>query len=1164
MSLLRGRVRVGALVALCALAAGLLVAAGTGASAGSWTWGTDVPGEPSAVAGVPPEQRVLVAEGDLVLVASAREDGAVAIGTRTEAAALQPVAELAGDDPIVVFAAAVPGGGPQRLVGVARSDVQRVEAVLRDGTTRELPLNEWRAFSYVAPAPAETAIGLVGRSGDSEVGVVPVPQTTSALSPTAVQPCAGCPQTNAVAPAVPSYALLERRAGTVLTRIDPRTLAVVGRPLLLSGYRYGPARSPDGTTLAIAASDRATVDLVDLARLARVASIPLSSGERTSVRALAWLRDGRLLAVVQRMRPPYGRYVQSRQLVVVDPLTRRVVARTPITNKLAINGVASAGNHLVLLLKPQAPRKSSTMQLVVADAQGKTRTAEVEVGRYGSALRPGVLALDPSGRRAFVLVWPLGLDEGRAVEVDLDTLRPLTHTIRLADGTPIRPAGVASLQAVPAGEGHVAATDIIPGHDGRSAGGVFLLDTHTWVARLLDPRAHQLAYRDDHVFTFGPDNLGSRGGIGVTAYDLDGHRIFHAYGERSFARLLFAGTYGHGLPQDAGTGDAFETASGERAGKVAPLNPFRIELVPEAPPDPQRSPAATAPDGIRAFQRPATAQDRLPQQNLRWFQQQGTRLLEVREIARYRDGRGRLNRLLVARGVDAEGRSVTCQILVQAYGMGSGCSPSNAFFTPGRLVAASGGRLMSGVVAGNVARVEIVGSQGRRHEVALTPDGGFIWNCRAYNGCACVVAELRAYDRRGKLVTRQDWRSPSCAKRTPSGVPQQTVTPYRFSTQGRPVTLQPDATRLFNGYTVDARLLATEAGRAFYRLRRPPDIECYATGKASNLGEIGSMGCPGRPGGQPLIEFGAFSQKPGEQPHADRLEGFAADEVATVVAVDEHGSQLAKVTPHANVYVFRPAPRNARKVIALDAHGDRLPPRKVARVSFPPALLGPRPTRASPSAIKAPVRTGSDRGVEISAGANGVVVFSAAGAEPDIAAALHRWVSYGCFRVAPQPWDTESVLVLARRYQLRLALRIAGLPVPFDGCEIQASYGHRWPDRFDSHSAVEVAFTERGRRYFDDRAAARDLALFVRSGEMRQIRRKTGSVLWSLLHARYGNAVVLMPTASASSPVGKIGVWVLGPRTIFSEQSPTGNRLVIELRNGRIVGNNLRQLAKVF
>ena len=208
--------------------------------------------------------------------------------------------------------------------------------------------------------------------------------------------------------------------------------------------------------------------------------------------------------------------------------------------------------------------------------------------------------------------------------------------------------------------------------------------------------------------------------------------------------------------------------------------------------------------------------------------------------------------------------------------------------------------------------------------------------------------------------------------------------------------------------------------------------------------------------------------------------------------------------------------------------------------------------------------TGSDRGVEVSAGGNGVVVFRNDGAEPSVAGALRRWVSYGCFRLAPNPWDTEDPLLLVRRFVPRLALRIRGLPMPFDGCEIQASYGHRWPDRFDSHSAVEVAFSERARRYFDDRAAARDLALFVRSGEMQRLRRKTGSVLWSLLHHRYGDAVVLMGRHRPRSPVGKIGVWMLGPRTIFSEQSPTGARLFVELRNGRIVGHNLRELAKVF
>lgn len=171
MSPLRGRGRIAGVLVVAALAGGLLVAAGTGSTARSWTWEGGAPGP-----------RVLIAEGDLALVAATPEDGTVEVGTDATAA-LQPVADLAGDDPVVAFAAAAPDGGPQRLVGVARSDVDRVEAVLRDGSTRELPLNEWRAFSYSAPTPSESAIGLVGSAGGSEVGIVRVPQTTTTTPP---------------------------------------------------------------------------------------------------------------------------------------------------------------------------------------------------------------------------------------------------------------------------------------------------------------------------------------------------------------------------------------------------------------------------------------------------------------------------------------------------------------------------------------------------------------------------------------------------------------------------------------------------------------------------------------------------------------------------------------------------------------------------------------------------------------------------------------------------------------------------------------------------------------------------------------------------------------------------------------------------------------------
>ena len=307
MSARRNRARAAVVLATVALCGGLLATSGTGSTSRSWTWEAEVPGGPVSA---PSDARLLVANGDLALVATS-QDGTIAVGT--EGGKLVPLAQIAGDDPVIVFAAAAPDGGPQRLVGLARSDVGRVEAVLRDGTTRELPLNEWRAFAYAPSTPSETAIGLVARSADSEVSVVRVPQTTTRLD-------VGATTSQQQNPAVvrdastkrvdaPSYALFERAGSTLLTRIDPRTLAPVGRSLALDGYRYGPARSPDGTTIAIAASDRATVDLIDLERLDRVAAIRLAGGERTGVRALAWLRDDRLVAVVQRMSVPNARYV---------------------------------------------------------------------------------------------------------------------------------------------------------------------------------------------------------------------------------------------------------------------------------------------------------------------------------------------------------------------------------------------------------------------------------------------------------------------------------------------------------------------------------------------------------------------------------------------------------------------------------------------------------------------------------------------------------------------------------------------------------------------------------------------------------------------------------------------------------------------------------------
>jgi hypothetical protein len=106
------------------------------------------------------------------------------------------------------------------------------------------------------------------------------------------------------------------------------------------------------------------------------------------------------------------------------------------------------------------------------------------------------------------------------------------------------------------------------------------------------------------------------------------------------------------------------------------------------------------------------------------------------------------------------------------------------------------------------------------------------------------------------------------------------------------------------------------------------------------------------------------------------------------------------------------------------------------------------------------------------------------------------------------------------------------MPTPVDGCEIQGDYGHTWPDRNNSHSPIEVAFSERGRRYFEDRAAARDLGIFIRT------------------RSRHSLAAT-----------ARIHVRRRGAETTFTERSTTGRTFFVTLRGDRVVRHNVRAFA---
>jgi hypothetical protein len=267
----------------------------------------------------------------------------------------------------------------------------------------------------------------------------------------------------------------------------------------------------------------------------------------------------------------------------------------------------------------------------------------------------------------------------------------------------------------------------------------------------------------------------------------------------------------------------------------------------------------------------------------------------------------------------------------------------------------------------------------------------------------------------------------------------------------------------------------------------------------------------------------------------------------------------------------RPGTR-VRAVRVLDSEGNvlaRQPIRYLTRRDFG---RPPRPRDVRPPAVKsprlpaptAPLQQGENGGVRITAGRNRVVVFDTSGATDRVEALLRGRATFGCFSFMQYHRTAPAGGGFWRTVRPRVAIRVFGLRRPFDGCEIRAGHGHLWPDRNGSHSAVEVAFSARGRRYFADRAAARDLALFVRSDEMHRIRKLTGDALRAALRRSYGGAIRELRSPTAALPSNRVGYVVRDDGVTFVERSATGRLFNVVIRGGRIVSQNVKPLGFVY
>jgi hypothetical protein len=320
-----------------------------------------------------------------------------------------------------------------------------------------------------------------------------------------------------------SYTTLPPRA--TIARLDPRTLRLEPGRLAVGRFSGGRAVSPDTTHVAL--FDHGTLRLVDLERFRIERTIRLGDDPGTMIRDVAWVGPNRLFAIVQRQSLPYFRNVLSRRLLLIDASNGRVLRRWSLTNKLALAQLATAGGRYVFLLQDSS-LKGSSIRLQVATPAG-LRSVTVGVGKSHGVLRPTTLSVTPDGRRAFLLT-----PGSPITAVDLRSLRVTRHPLSVTKAS--RPAGLAYGLGVAADNRTLLVGGGIATGSTLRAGGVYALDTRAWSARLLDPAATWAIYAQGVVVTSGPAAaITSRhdAGFGVSAYRLDGTKLYHVLGHRS-------------------------------------------------------------------------------------------------------------------------------------------------------------------------------------------------------------------------------------------------------------------------------------------------------------------------------------------------------------------------------------------------------------------------------------------------------------------------------------------------------------------------------------------------------------------------------------------------------------------------------------------------------
>jgi hypothetical protein len=396
-----------------------------------------------------------------------------------------------------------------------------------------------------------------------------------------------------------------------------------------------------------------------------------------------------------------------------------------------------------------------------------------------------------------------------------------------------------------------------------------------------------------------------------------------------------------------------------------------------------------------------------------------------------------------------------------------------------------------------------------------------------------------------------------------------------------------------------AELIAQRGSTAFYVIRRPDGRVCYSIGDVrkhltpAQRGErmrFGSGGCidprvfPTR--AVPVLDFSSYMYRPGDtESRLIGLQGFAADPVATIGVIGRDKRIVFSVSVQDNVYsAARKAIAGARGIVAFDKDkkvlwvqctGMRPSPHFPAggcgqyKNSPPPNPLSrPQPTVPRPPPGPPVAQRGSGDGVSVVV--HGAQVEARLGAITTATERLLRGhkgkVNLMCFKLVPVGGKQFSSGVgVTRDFAPVISARLGGFPgttfrAPYDGCTVTGLYGHAWNDAHGTHDAVEVPLTPRGRRYFVERAVARDITWLARSRVFYDIRYGVVRVDAAGAVRRLGGHLAALDNPQATPALGKLGIWMGdGRRIVLVERAQTGRRFYLELRRGIIYKTNLTE-----